>query len=30
MLLQVLGAIAYSHAILGQRSWWALGVGLVA
>jgi len=30
MLLPVLGAIAYSHANLGQRSWWELGVGLVA
>jgi hypothetical protein len=30
VLLQVLGAIAYSHAAFGKRSWWALAVGLIA
>lgn len=30
LLLSVLGAIAYSRATLGYRSWWALGAALVA
>ena len=30
LLLPVLGAIAYSQALLGRRSWWSLGCGLVA
>lgn len=30
ILLPVLGTIAYSRAVTGQRSWWALGCGLVA
>lgn len=30
LLLPVLGAVAYSRAVFGKRSWWALAVGLVA
>ncbi len=30
VLLPVLGAVAYSRAVFGRRSWWALAVGLVA
>ncbi len=30
VLLPVLGTVAYSRAIFGVRSWWVLGVGLVA
>jgi hypothetical protein len=30
MLLPVLGAIAYSCAVFGKRSWWALAIGLIA
>ncbi len=30
VLLQVLGAVAYSCAAFGKRSWWALAVGLIA
>ncbi|MGA3397757.1 MAG: hypothetical protein ABSC95_00950 [Acetobacteraceae bacterium] len=30
VLLPVLGAIAYSRAVFGKRSWWALAAGLVA
>ncbi len=30
LLLPVLGAVAYSQALLGRRSWWSLGCGLVA
>jgi hypothetical protein len=30
LLLPVLGSLAYSHALLGRRSWWSLGCGLVA
>jgi hypothetical protein len=29
ILLPVLGSVAYSRAACGERSWWALGVGLV-
>ncbi len=30
VLLPVAGTIAYSRAVFGQRTWWSLGVGLVA
>ncbi|MDR3536006.1 MAG: hypothetical protein P4L71_05860 [Acetobacteraceae bacterium] len=30
VLLPVLGTVAYSRAVFGRRSWWVLGVGLVA
>ncbi len=30
VLLPVLGAVAYSRAVFGKRSWWALAVGLTA
>lgn len=30
MLLPVVGTVAYNRAIFGQRSWWALGIGLIA
>jgi len=30
MLLPVLGAVAYSCAVFGKRSWWALAIGLIA
>ncbi len=30
ILLPVLGTVAYSRAVFEQRSWWALGCGLVA
>lgn len=30
VLLPVLGTVAYARAVFGRRTWWSLGVGLVA